>query len=244
MALETADFINELDANNPAFNDPVGRGDDHLRLVKHVLKTSFPAFTGDVTLSDAEINALPQDIIDAVADTVAELSPHLVPTGAITLWSGSNASIPTGWQLCNGTNGTPDLRNRFIVGSGADYATGNNGGADTKTTSAGGNHNHGGATASHALTIAQMPSHDHPFRLTRRVTGDDATGGTVDAQILTADRNRVNQNVNITGADVQNTGSGQSHSHGISNSGTHTHTVDVRPRYYALAYIIKLSTFP
>jgi len=44
-----------------------------------------------------------------------------VPIGGIIMWSGS--SIPTGWGLCDGTQGTPDLRNRFIVGSGSSYAT-------------------------------------------------------------------------------------------------------------------------
>lgn len=38
--------------------------------------------------------------------------------GMILLWSGSVATIPWGWQLCDGTNNTPDLRDRFIVGAG------------------------------------------------------------------------------------------------------------------------------
>lgn len=40
-----------------------------------------------------------------------------VPSGVILLWSGTVASIPTGWTLCDGNNGTPDLRDRFVVGS-------------------------------------------------------------------------------------------------------------------------------
>jgi len=43
-----------------------------------------------------------------------------VPSGTIVMWHGSIASIPTGWYLCNGSNGTPDLRNRFIVAADAD----------------------------------------------------------------------------------------------------------------------------
>lgn len=232
MSLETADFINELDENNPAFNDPVGRGDDHDRLIKHVLKTTFPAFTGAVTLSDAEINALPQDVTDAVAAAVADLSPHLVPTGAITMWSGSLASIPTGWQLCNGTNGTPDLRNRFVVGAGASYAVGTNGGSNTKTTSSD-THNHGG-TQGHALTLAQMPSHSHGLggiQLYRNPKDEGSTFG--------PDYDPTDNDGNVVTAQTQ--GSGQAHSHGISND-THSHTVDVRPPYYALAYIMKTST--
>jgi microcystin-dependent protein len=43
-----------------------------------------------------------------------------VPTGAILIWSGLSTAIPSGWILCDGSNGTPDLRERFIVGSGGD----------------------------------------------------------------------------------------------------------------------------
>ena len=58
-----------------------------------------------------------------------------LPSGAILLWHGSIASIPAGYVLCNGANGTPDLRNRFLVGAGDTYAVGANGGVI--------NHNHG-----------------------------------------------------------------------------------------------------
>jgi microcystin-dependent protein len=43
-------------------------------------------------------------------------------SGMIMMWSGTIASIPTGWLLCNGSSGTPDLRNRFIVGASVDNA--------------------------------------------------------------------------------------------------------------------------
>lgn len=43
-----------------------------------------------------------------------------VPSGVIVMWSGTIATIPSGWFLCDGTNSTPDLRNRFIVGANAD----------------------------------------------------------------------------------------------------------------------------
>ena len=54
-----------------------------------------------------------------------------VPSGIIAMWSGTNATIPTGWNLCDGTNNTPDLRNRFIVGSGDTYSTDDTGGSDS-----------------------------------------------------------------------------------------------------------------
>lgn len=59
-------------------------------------------------------------------------------TGLIVLWSGAIVDIPNGWALCDGNNGTPDLRNRFIVGAGDIYNPGAAGGSNT--------HNHTGTT--------------------------------------------------------------------------------------------------
>jgi len=67
-----------------------------------------------------------------------------VPQGAIVMWSGAIANIPDGWALCDGTNGTPDLRDRFVVGAGTTY--------DPDDT---------GGEATHTLTIAEIPSHTH-----------------------------------------------------------------------------------
>jgi microcystin-dependent protein len=52
-----------------------------------------------------------------------------IPTGLIAIWSGATGSIPSGWTLCNGTNGTPDLRNSFVIGAGSTYAVGATGGS-------------------------------------------------------------------------------------------------------------------
>ncbi len=47
-----------------------------------------------------------------------------VPKGVIVMWSGKVDQIPAGWVLCNGDNGTPDLRSRFIVGAGSNEVGG------------------------------------------------------------------------------------------------------------------------
>lgn len=67
-----------------------------------------------------------------------------VPQGSIIPWYGDKANIPDGFALCDGTKGTPDLRNRFIVGSGSNYALGDTGGEDQVTLSGTqiGNHYH------------------------------------------------------------------------------------------------------
>ena len=62
-------------------------------------------------------------------------SAGAVPIGGIILWSGSVASIPAGWQLCDGTNLTPDLRDKFVVGAGSSYAVNATGGNATHTHS-------------------------------------------------------------------------------------------------------------
>jgi len=53
--------------------------------------------------------------------------------GLICLWSGAIVDIPAGWHLCDGTNGTPDLRDKFVVGAGSTYAVGASGGSLTHT---------------------------------------------------------------------------------------------------------------
>lgn len=54
-----------------------------------------------------------------------------IPKGTILPWYGALGSIPSGFALCNGANGTPNLRDRFLVGAGSSYSLGNTGGANT-----------------------------------------------------------------------------------------------------------------
>ena len=73
-----------------------------------------------------------------------------IPSGVIVMWSGTSSNIPAGWLLCDGSNGTPDLRDRFIVGAGSTYSRGDTGGSNSVT-----------------LTTAQMPSHRHTIEIRR-----------------------------------------------------------------------------
>jgi len=75
--------------------------------------------------------------------------PGGIPAGAIIMWSGTIAAIPSGWQLCDGTNGSPDLRARFVRGAPAGQNPGGTGGEDF-----------------HNLTIAEMPAHKHTTSVT------------------------------------------------------------------------------
>jgi len=85
-----------------------------------------------------------------------------IPSGGIILWSGSSSSIPSGWVLCNGSNGTPNLTSRFVVGAGGGYGVGSTGGSanavlisHTHTQSGGSTNDDGGShvpgsTSSHS----------------------------------------------------------------------------------------------
>lgn len=104
-----------------------------------------PALTGTPTAP----TAAPGTSTTQIATTAFVLA-NGVPSGAIMLWSGSIASIPSGWFLCNGSNGTPDLRDRFIVGAGSTYAVAATGGsADAIVVS----HTHSVTDPGHSHTL-------------------------------------------------------------------------------------------
>ncbi len=96
-----------------------------------------------------------------------------LPIGTILLWFGSVASIPIGFHLCDGTAGTPDLRNRFVVGAGQAFNPGDSGGSNT--------HVHTVTTFAHNHSIvAGSDLHeDVGFNL---VTANSAPGGSADEQ--------------------------------------------------------------
>lgn len=81
-----------------------------------------PAFLGSPTAPTPASNA------DNTQIATTAFVRDVLPAGVILAWSGSVAAIPVGWQLCDGTNGSPDLRNRFILGAGSTYAVGATGG--------------------------------------------------------------------------------------------------------------------
>lgn len=90
-----------------------------------------------------------QTQLDALSNSITTTNNNLssaVPTGMVMLWSGAANAIPSGYVLCDGSNSTPDLRDRFVVGAGNSYSVGNTGGASSVT-----------------LTTAQMPSHTHTY---------------------------------------------------------------------------------
>lgn len=117
-----------------------------------------------------------------------------IPAGVILLWAGSIASIPTGWYLCNGANGTPDLRDRFVVGAGTTYAVGATGGSATTT-----------------LIEANLPSHTHSIS----ASGTTASANLDHTHSLSASGTTAATNVDHTHSGTTGTESAN-HTHGVA----------------------------
>jgi hypothetical protein len=145
-----------------------------------------------------------------------------IPAGLIAMWSGSIGSIPSGWYLCDGSNGTPNLTDRFIVGAGSTYAVNATGGATTAT-----------------LTTNNLPAHTHVATSTVTDAGhvhnnnagtQSGGGGTlaggsgIGAGSVNTSQPTTSNYITVATTNTS-TGSGTSFS--------------ILPTYYALAYIQK-----
>ena len=245
MALETGTYINSLVSSNPASTDGLAQADDHLRLLKSTIKATLPNVTGAITSTHTELNALtgvtasPAEInkLDGLTATTAQLNAIAatggIPSGGIIMWSGAVSAIPAGWVLCNGSNSSPDLRNRFVVGAGSSYAVNATGGTDSVS-----------------LSTANIPAHSHSFSGsgTTSTIGNHVHGSV--AKPYPGDSGRAGNASSgapgLYGANLlgNSTGAAGSHNHTVSISGTTGNTGsgsshENRPPYYALAYIMK-----
>lgn len=184
---------------------------------------------------------------DPVADPQKLASAKLVedtrvPVGGIIMWSGTVATIPGGWALCDGQNGTPDLEDKFIIGGGAVTAPGTTLGSKSKTTDSKGSHSHSITVNSHTLTLSQSPAHNHYLGAALREYPNNFNFGSTTSG-PTRTEGASGASVNDAHPYTSTSGSGNSHNHGGSSAsaGNHTHAIaDIRPPSYALAYIMKL----
>lgn len=166
-----------------------------------------------------------------------------IASGIIVVWSGLISNIPTSWSLCNGTNGTPDLRDRFIIGAGSTYTV----------NAIGGNINHThtitGTTGGTSLTINQMPSHSHAVNdpgHAHTVGGHgffSAAGSTFEPRSPGRPGDPfvappyMSSTINTSNVIINNTGANEAHDHTFSAT---TATTSNIPPYYALAYIMRI----
>ena len=180
--------------------------------------TNSPTFTGTPLAPTALAGTNTSQLATTAFVTSALAALITVPAGLISLWSGSIVSIPSGWYLCDGSNGTPDLRNKFIVGAGSTYAVNATGGsADAIVVS----HSH---TAS---TTATDSGHVHAQQTYTAIN----QGGSTPAGFSQV--GGVNYAYNTASASANITASTTVASSGASGTNANL------PPYYALAYIQK-----
>jgi hypothetical protein len=153
--------------------------------------------------------------IATTAFVVNAITNSAVPAGVILLWSGSIASIPAGWALCDGGNGTPDIRNRFIVGAGSTYAVNEVGGSANAVVV---DHTHS------ATSVVSDPGHAHSYTAPTGTDSSGIGGSVVDRTVAST------TGTAVTGITVDTT---------VANAGVSATNANLPP-YYALAYIMKL----
>jgi microcystin-dependent protein len=151
---------------------------------------------------------------------VQATSGATIPAGLISMWSGSIGSIPAGWYLCDGSNGTPNLADRFIIGAGSTYAVNGTGGATSVT-----------------LITANMPAHTHTATVTDPTHAHSASvfvggGGGATSAFGARDGGPVTSST----ATTNGASTGITVSNASAGSGT---SFSVLNPYYALAFIQK-----
>jgi hypothetical protein len=200
--------------------------------------------------------------VDISATLTAAAFNALLPPGIILMWSGSTTEIPNGWALCDGTDTTPDLRGRFIVGVNVDgvgagrntgrkeYALGNSGGSENAVIV---EHSHtgtatsGNATHSHSATSTVTDNgHSHGLptdvigsgdfqTLVNTANADEDPGTSPDAKRTATSTTGITVSTAITEANA-------AHSHTLSIDNFGELGTDKRlPPYYALCYIMKVT---
>lgn len=159
-----------------------------------------------------------------------DLVANVMPIGAIMIWSGTDANVPTNWAICDGSvygaYTTPDLRDRFVPGAGSTYAVNATGGPatwDGTITPTG-----SVSVASHTMSLAELPPHTHGYTEYRNISLNTYITAT----------NPSSETYTYRNAENQNEGGGGGHGHAGSTASFTA--VDPRPKCYALYYIMKI----
>lgn len=160
----------------------------------------------------------------ALANT--EFVHQILPYGSIIMWYGTASQLPYGWNICDGTNGTPDLRNKFIIGASVDYSNT----ASTTITST--------ATVTGGRTDAILADHNHEIvdpGHSHNLTFETGTSGANPSGISNTGNSIQPVTTSFTGIFI--TGAVSSTATVVSNSSTITYAN--LPPYFALYYIMK-----
>ena len=182
-----------------------------------------------------------------------DLIEQASPKGIIVMWSGAADAIPAGWALCNGANGTPDLRGRFIVGAGtsaSDYDKNSDTGVDRGYDVAA-----KGGKNEVALTTQEMPTHYHIYlsdnRLAKYFDGFKDSHPNIGYYALPDNKNGSwlggasydwSGDEDMRALATGNAGGAAEHGGDWNTAGTigEADAHENRPPYYALCFIMKL----
>jgi hypothetical protein len=202
------------------------------RIVRYTDPISPPSNWILVAVVNGDDNSIKLGTGIILSNNSSYTSGSWVPTGTILMWSGQENQIPAGWALCNGSNGTPDLRSRFLVGAGS-----------------------GGSPAYSAGQTGEPDQHSHNLDIPPAAFGTTGGGGhthTVPGSWYKRDVGyaAVKRNdwslLDVGGQEARNAQ--------VQYSGDHSHSVTVdygplsttnsgdnnRPKWYAICFIMKL----
>ena len=231
MPIESGTTLAQLDQSWPLGGDSLNQGDNHVRLIKQILKDQFPGALGlgfniPITATEAELNyssgvtsSIQTQIntlsvgVNANTAAISGLEGELsAPTGTSMVFV--NTSSPSGWTFDASQN------DRVLRVTSTEANGGATGGSWTIAGLTGG---------AHTLTVAQMPSHDHDD-LTGARSGDDDNP---DPGTYLFTNNSGSGNITFVNTSIGNTGGGGSHSHTVTQDGSW------RPSYQDVIVCIK-----
>lgn len=210
-----------------------------------------PTITYRVQIYDGDGVLQPDGDVDPIAPR-PDFPPGTVMWFLGTAEERDERYPPALWQWLNGTNGTPDGRDRVPMMAGGTYDSGDTGGNSSGETGAAGGHDHGGATAETVLDASTMPLHNHRLYVRTSATqrgntrgfGFASTAG-VEGQIIDdapfgyldeAPAGSGNKLVEATGT-LTPTG----HAHDITEEEDHVHEVDTLPPFVAMWALMRRS---
>ena len=180
--------------------------------------TLSPTLTGIPTAPTAAAGTNTLQVASTAFVQTAALAAF--PSGGIIIWSGSEASIPAGWLLCDGTSSTPNLQDRFVVGAGSTYNVNDTGGSADAVIPT---HNHA------ATSTVTDPGHLHRQGSTDQFGVTSFVNNHLRSGSAESPGHQYNTLTATTGISVSTS---------VASSGV-SGTNKNLPPYYALCYIMK-----
>lgn len=206
-------------------------------LTSLTLGSALPAASGGTGLTSPGTSG---NVLTSNGSAWVSTAPSPFTTGMIMLWSGSIATIPSGWALCNGSSGTPDLRDRFIVGAGSTYAVAATGGSANAIVVS---HTHTASTnttGAHTHYVFEGAGYAYSYA-NPAIPDQSISNGLNDGGASSYLMSGPNTTTGQPKANMGLTSSNGSHSHTVTVDSTGSSGTNANlPPYYALAYIMKL----